>query len=232
MTQAQPEPHKYRYPPAIWRKALRIADRLGETTLSARFQIAAILQLCGRDFVHQMLEQTREVEALGGMLVHDGSRRRTPGGVFFYLAISAMTEEQRQKLFSRRSRFRWTDRRHILQPLLAEPGRVQTAQVTLIGRPEEVWTDDEVVVLRMPHLGVFTPTPRGVPQPQSHLLNSCYTVFIQPDHWGSQVEALEAEQQALVVEGRCVYDPALEGLAVYALKVSTTRLKKKKSHRT
>jgi hypothetical protein len=220
------QPRKLRFPPPVWRRAMRIARTLGETEAGPRYQIAAIIQHCGPRFANQILQDTRAALAQGGMLVPDGSRRRTPGGVFFILARNQMTEEQKQAVFvrPRDRRFHWTSRHETVVPLLAEPGEVYAVTVTLIGRPAEVWEYDDVIILRMSYEGVKTPTPRGVPQMQ--LLDNLYTVFISPDHW--REVNLEDDQQMLVVEGLCAYEPQVEGLAVYAMQVATQRPKKKR----
>ena len=43
------------------------------------------------------------VEANGGMRTQDGSRRRTKGGVFFYLVRGRVSPRERQQLFLRPS---------------------------------------------------------------------------------------------------------------------------------
>ena len=68
--------------------ATMIADRLGETVIGARVQIKRIVQVLGRSQARALLEETLRVEENGGIMVPDGSRRRTPGGVFFYLAYT------------------------------------------------------------------------------------------------------------------------------------------------
>ena len=76
-----------------------IADRLGETQSRQRSQIHLIVKRCGEDFARDLLAQTLEIEAQGGMMTHDGQRRRTPGGVFFYLAKGQMAPDLRKQLF-------------------------------------------------------------------------------------------------------------------------------------
>src|ERR1700694_152526 len=68
--------------------ATMIADRLGETVIGARAQIKRIVQVLGRSQALALLEETLRVEENGGIMVPDGSRRRTPGGVFFHLAYT------------------------------------------------------------------------------------------------------------------------------------------------
>jgi hypothetical protein len=79
--------------------ASEIADTLGETHKSPRKRIALIVQLCGVAFAQDILRQTVEIEASGGMLTSKGDRRRTPGGVFFRLAKDQMGAEIRAKIF-------------------------------------------------------------------------------------------------------------------------------------
>ena len=183
MTVEHPEPRRLRYPPDLWDQALRIARQLGESQPSPRFQIAEIIRQCGLDFAQRLVQEMQVVEALGGMLVPDGSRRRTPGGVFFALARNWMTDEQRQAVFTRPPppRFRWKARRDIFAPLLADPGTVESVQVVLEGCPDEVCEYDEVVLLKMARSAVNPSTPKGVPQRQ--LLPGPYTVMIQPEQW-------------------------------------------------
>src|SRR5439155_5218495 len=98
----------------------------------------------------QLLSQTLEVEAQGGMLVRNRTRRRTPGGVFFHLVRQQVTRSQRDYLFPRPAPqtsqapapvpaqpqiLTWDEVPTILQTLAtATAGEARTMKVTLIGR--------------------------------------------------------------------------------------------------
>jgi CspA family cold shock protein len=77
---AAPDQH-----PEAARVAAEIADQLGETEEGPRAQIERIVQHLGVDTALAWLEETLEIEAQGGMWLGDGSRRKTPGGVYFKL---------------------------------------------------------------------------------------------------------------------------------------------------
>lgn len=63
-----------------------LAAKLGETEPEPRQQIIDIIRLCGTAFAQAVLDDTLDVETQGGMVVRDGTRQRTRGGIFFYLA--------------------------------------------------------------------------------------------------------------------------------------------------
>ena len=65
-----------------------IADELGETEELPRAQIFEMVRALGRTQARALLLRTQEIEAAEGLLVPDGSRRRTPGGVYFHLAYT------------------------------------------------------------------------------------------------------------------------------------------------
>ncbi len=68
----------------------QLIDRLGthlrETEKTPLKYLEQIVIWCGADFANALLEETLQMEMSGGLLTLDRSRRRTPGGVFFYLA--------------------------------------------------------------------------------------------------------------------------------------------------
>jgi phosphorylated adapter RNA export protein len=64
----------------------KIADMLGETQIMPISQIKMLILALGRPIVMELLRETLQIEMKGGMMISNGSRRRTPGGVFFYLA--------------------------------------------------------------------------------------------------------------------------------------------------
>jgi hypothetical protein len=80
--------------------AQQIAEALGESDDIPRTQIAAIVKSLGAEGALALLAQTQRVEEAGGLLVPDGTRRRTPGGVFFLLAREKLTPADRAAIFS------------------------------------------------------------------------------------------------------------------------------------
>ncbi|XP_078591569.1 phosphorylated adapter RNA export protein-like isoform X1 [Branchiostoma floridae x Branchiostoma japonicum] len=64
--------------------------------------IHRIVKVLGAGQALQLLSMTEDVEAAGGMPIHDGTRRRTPGGVFIQLlkSTASITKEQKDKIFA------------------------------------------------------------------------------------------------------------------------------------
>jgi PHAX RNA-binding domain len=62
-----------------------IAAKLGEVEREPLKKLKAVVRILGPEKALALCEKALEVEQQGGMLTQDGSRRRTPGGVFFYL---------------------------------------------------------------------------------------------------------------------------------------------------
>lgn len=60
-----------------------LAAQLGEQEQAA---LQVVVKALGSEPALALLQETLSVEANGGMMLPDGSRRRTPGGVFFFLA--------------------------------------------------------------------------------------------------------------------------------------------------
>ena len=72
-----------------------LAQQLGETDPIPQAQIERSVERLGAEATLTFLRETLEIEAQGGMLLPDRSRRRTPGGVFFYLVRSHVSKKDR-----------------------------------------------------------------------------------------------------------------------------------------
>jgi hypothetical protein len=72
-----------------------IARQLDETNPAALKQMELIVRHVGAEAALAFLQETVAVEAQGGMMLPDGSRRRTPGGVYLYLAKGRIPREIR-----------------------------------------------------------------------------------------------------------------------------------------
>ncbi len=79
--------------------AAAIAIQLQETEPGVLIQISRILERMGSEFVQTVLTDTLRLKAEGGMLTEDKQRRRTPGGVLFYLVRGRVSPEDRKALF-------------------------------------------------------------------------------------------------------------------------------------
>jgi len=66
--------------------AADIARQLNETNPKALGQLERLIERVGEDRALTFLTEALSVEASGGLLTNDGSRKRSLGGVYFYIA--------------------------------------------------------------------------------------------------------------------------------------------------
>jgi len=222
--------------------AAEIATALGETAPDPVGQIARAVDRLGVERVRAVLAQVQEIEAGGGRMLPDGSRHRTPGGLFFLLLRQRTDLSRRDKVYIFPQLFpqkkpraatgdnaaaapasvAWTDDTyHALTPQLQqEPGRATTVKITVIGRPGAAVEQGQAVVLALVSEKVPA-VPTGLPEPPA---GTRYTVFVARKQWGKIAEALAADaEDAAIIEGYAALDPRVEGIAVYATSATTKR---------
>lgn len=76
-----------------------IAKALGESDEVPLTQIDGVVRALGEETSLKLLEETKGIEAKGGMMLPDGSRRRSPGGVFFFLARQQLSVDDKHRIF-------------------------------------------------------------------------------------------------------------------------------------
>jgi len=85
--------------------AKEIASKLHEDKIDL---ILRVVELLGKEMAIQLFESTKEAENDGGIMVANGSRRRTPGGVFLHLLRNhdEIPMEKIRQVFSEEERAR------------------------------------------------------------------------------------------------------------------------------
>ncbi len=218
-----------------------LSEKLDEKAKKPREQIRQIVELCGVDFSREVYEQTIQREAEGGMMLPDGSRRRTIGGVFFYLVRHRVSDEYHAIIFPQYKRwkpgeeppplpqypvFKWDERAELIQSLLDEQGELSTVKVTLVGRPGRVENRKDMVVTTMSYSITSATLPKGLPKPPD--APTLYTLYIASKQWKRVEEAIQNPDDTLIVEGTAAFDPEVKGMAVFALHVTTKYLEQKR----
>ncbi len=77
-----------------------IAKALGETDEGPVAQIKAVVDNLGEQPCLTLLAETEKIEKAGGLMRGDGSGRRSPGGVFFFLARQRLPRDVRAAIFN------------------------------------------------------------------------------------------------------------------------------------
>jgi hypothetical protein len=85
--------------PAALRLMDEIAEQLGETEEEPRATILRVVERLGAQAALALLQEAQAIEAGGGLWLGDGSRRRTPGGVFFHLVRQRAQKPDRLAIF-------------------------------------------------------------------------------------------------------------------------------------
>jgi len=232
--------------------AAMIADTLGETEEGARKSILHIVRAAGRTHARELLNMTLQAEAHGGVMVPDGSRRRTPGGVFFSLAYSIGKAKNGRPI-----QRPWNGAKKPRQeqaPVQAEAqAPVKQPKPTPQPVPVFVWNDrlaamkeamqekGSATTVKMTLIGrpgyvldkqqfvvvtmehAKTPAlPKGLPTPPS--TPTQYGVYIAAKQWSKVKEALADPEDALIVEGVPKIDMELGAIAVFTTNVTTKKL--------
>ncbi|MCL4867513.1 MAG: hypothetical protein KJ063_00975 [Anaerolineae bacterium] len=222
--------------------ALTIAERLQEKNPYALVQIERIIELLGVAAAHAFLAETEQIESQGGMLTTDKKRRRSPGGVYFYLVRGRVSPEarriifpyprQRQKEGGRPRppappiKLKVEERRQMLREGLQNPGEAQTVKLTLIGRPAKILERNQYVVITMS--GKEPPAlPKGLPAlPDDD--PTIYLIYIAQKQWKRVSEAMKQPDDRLIIEGYPFNDKRLGVIGVLAQSTTTVNLQRAK----
>ncbi len=231
-------------PPNVWALARAVAAVLDESMPPAIRTITRAVDRLGPARARAVLGQALTVEAQGGLTLPDG-RRRTLGGIFFYLVRTsdAISREDKDYIFpvagGRPTRAGgsgtsaapasaapapvvWTDEtfRALARQLQQDPGRATTVKITVIGRPGAIVEQGQAVAVALVSEKV-PDLPKGLPEPPA---GTRYTVFVARKQWAKVAEALAADpEDAAIIEGDVALDARVEGIAVYATSATTKR---------
>src|SRR5581483_11048308 len=83
--------------PSHHETAMLIADRLGEPGEQQRKQLFFLVRALGRTQSRALLEETLHIEESGGMMLSDGSRRRTPWRRLFPSRLHQRGSQRRER---------------------------------------------------------------------------------------------------------------------------------------
>jgi hypothetical protein len=213
-------------------------DALTVETLAASLQepqvplLRQVLRTLGPDRCAAILMETLTCEANGGMLTKDGTRRRTPGGVFFQLVKERATRQARHRLFDSpmprqpktpaRAQSHaqphaptWEDVQAVVPTL---PQGEATVKLTLIGRPDlqAVQPRPTDVAFRMQGKAPG-PLPKGLP-PVPAQQPITWLVVIALRQWNRvQASLTDHMDDTLMVEGH----PVVAGDGTHVLLTQT-----------
>jgi PHAX RNA-binding domain len=216
-----------------------VASCLGETLPHVVASIGRIVAALGADRVKALLKETLEIEQNGGLMVVDGSRRRTIGGTWFFLVkrdystilpldIWPIYTKKRQPGASvnppqpQLKPFAWEERIEALQDIAqGERGVLSTVKITVIGRPGRIVDKGQCVIISLTD-SKLPSLPKGLPVPSSTTQN--YTLYVAAKQWKKVAEAIADPTDSLIVEGYPQLDSKTESIAVFATNVTTKNL--------
>ncbi len=221
--------------------AWEIARQLGETQQQPVVQIRRTIRIMGEETAVDLLRQTLEVEAQGGMLTNDGTRRRTPGGVYFHLLKQRVGPKEFFKIFrggkaQQRPQtapsvqpiqtapvaappFMLADLPDVLQELAPHYGEASTVKITVIGRPTNVVERGDVVMLGL--VNEKAPSlPKGLPTPPAQ---TKYVVLVARKQWSKVADAIKDQADALIIEGYPTYTQQHAGITVFTTNITTRK---------
>jgi hypothetical protein len=196
-----------------------IATQLGETEPQPIGTIHRIVKRLGTETALAFLAETQQLEAQGGLMLPDGSRRRTPGGVFFYLVKQRISTKDKLRIFYPLNKQRQVTPAEEEKPHYTD-GEVRKVKLTGVGRPGPTTMQGGYVITTLPARPA-PPLPKGLPafpaQPTT------YTLYLPTTQWQKLAEALTDPEDALIFEGVPTVDTTQQGILVYVTMATTKK---------
>ncbi|MCC6455883.1 MAG: hypothetical protein IT328_13105 [Caldilineaceae bacterium] len=231
--------------PTVSAEAQRIATQLQEPLL---WLVESIINVLGQERAENLLQQTLEIEASGGILTTTGDRRRTPGGVYMKLLKEQSTPEEVERIFAGGPQkpkpahdggphpadppplgpLPWDEARVEISRLVKLPLEKASVKITLVGRPSQVSKTKSCVVVAMK--GSRPPSlPKGLP-PAPDGSDFSYAVFISLRHWAKVAPVMAQDKdERLLVEGYPIFDPKRGITVILAQNVRTVNMSRRES---
>ncbi|MFN8440356.1 MAG: phosphorylated adapter RNA export RNA-binding domain-containing protein [Caldilineaceae bacterium] len=189
-----------------------IAEQLHEENIELLKQVVDVL---GEERAGEYAQRALATEAEGGLMTADGQRRRTPGGVFFYLVKAEISPEERQQIWTKGSGggqaqsaiqpISWEEAKRLVVAIIQTPGKGANVKLTIVGRPRKVAKAGEgavVVSLQGKPPGAL---PKGLPVPPEAGIT--WAVFIATKQWNKIKESITSNvEDVLIVEGYPMVD--------------------------
>jgi hypothetical protein len=212
--------------------AARVARELGESDPAATGQIVRVVECLGAEAALAFLRETLEAEAEGGMMLRDGSRRRTPGGAFFYLVKGRISRRDRAAIWphlaqpSRKKKQKaeppaWEEILTLVPEAMKEKGATTTVKITLIGRPGRIVEKADVVLTTLQSTKAPT-LPKGLPAAPAE--PTTYVVYIARKQWTRVAAAIQEPDDRLILEGYPVFEKRLGAMVVLVTNATTKNL--------
>jgi hypothetical protein len=208
-----------------------IADTLGETEHQPRAKLRNIVAAFGDEAALALLAEVQQIEADGGMMLPDGSRRRTPGGVYFHLAYHRLAPEQRQAIYGYKRHkdgngtpppppATWSERGAWIDEARGKAKEANTVKITLVGTLGKTVEKQNFTLAMMTHTPRMDKLPKGIPRPDQ-ASKTTYIVYIGSKQWRKVKDALRNPEDVAIIEGVPSWDQEYEALAVFATSITT-----------
>lgn len=222
-----------------------ITEKLEEPNL---FLTRDVVYTIGINKCREYLARTLKIEEEGGMILPKGNRRRTPGGIFFWLVKEDLTKEQIRQLFplpkrpvdkAKRNAARkarkirkhaellkemteaWASRADVVKDIIKSRnyGKAASIKVTMIGRPGKIIKQKGFVMTTMRGPGRSPSLPKELPDLEASKL--VYLVYIGNKQWKRVARAIRNPEDILIIEGYLGYEKALKKMVIFAQMVTT-----------
>jgi hypothetical protein len=205
-----------------------LIKRLNEQGKGAHRQIYGLVENADIALLHQVYQRTLEVEAAGGLMTPDGRRRRTIGGVFFFLVREALPSEVVEKIFLkswdaihqqrrqlRDQELNWSQRHNMLNHI-QQQGTIDNMKVTLTGRPGDAVQSGNTMVMQLTHTLEYKHLKFPIGTPEATFSPVVYTVYLAEKLWKKVEAELANPDNLLTFIGVCQFDAETQTMAVLA----------------
>lgn len=211
-----------------------VATQLGETGTRMRGLIKEIVRVIGTTTTLAVYEETLAIEQNGGMMLPDGSRRRTPGGVFFKLVKTNYPEtrgifhqyDNRPK--KKKGPAQTPKKERPVQKHTGEQKQEKetTVKIQIFGRPSSRVVDQGTYVVMIFQTNKPPAAlPKGLPAPTDTKTN--YVVSVSAKQWKMVADALDDPEDQFIIEG--FPQPDKNGsIAVFTQSITTRKQQKAK----